>query len=131
MILVRYCKHFFQQLSLLLLFSSMVNQNVIDLVMIVIVCYYTDLYYIYFNYCDRYFSLKDKNNTRLDFHLIQNSTGSVRCNTLVYVIHCQGSISHLEQTELISIAEWTSIFIQSTVKDHPIINHTDINVKVD
>ena len=53
-----------------------VNQNVIDLVMIVIVCY-TDLYYIYFNYCDRYFSLKDKNITRLDFHLIQNSTGSV------------------------------------------------------
>ena len=51
--------------------------------------------------------------------------------TSVYVVHCQGSISHLEQTELISIAEWTSIFIQSTVKDHPIINHTDINVKVD
>jgi len=58
-------------------------------------------------------------------------SGSVGCNTLVYVVHCQGSISHLEQTELISIAEWTSIFIQSTVKDHPIINHTDINVKVD
>ena len=56
---------------------------------------------------------------------------SVGCDTLVYVVHCQGSISHLEQTELISIAEWTSIFIQSTVKDHPIINHTDINVKVD
>jgi hypothetical protein len=57
--------------------------------------------------------------------------GSVGCDTLVYVVHCQGSISHLEQTELISIAEWTSIFTQSTVKDHPIINHTDINVKVD
>jgi hypothetical protein len=57
--------------------------------------------------------------------------GSVGCDTLVYVVHCQGSISPLEQTELISIAEWTSIFIQSTVKDHPIINHTDINVKVD
>ena len=42
-----------------------------------------------------------------------------------------GSISHLEQTELISIAEWTSIFTQSTIKDHPIINHSDINVKVD
>jgi hypothetical protein len=55
----------------------------------------------------------------------------VGCNTLVYVVHCQGSISHLEQTELISIAEWTSIFTQSTIKDHPIINHTDINVKVD
>jgi hypothetical protein len=59
------------------------------------------------------------------------STGSVGCDTLVYVVHCQGSISHLEQTELISIAEWTSIFTQSTIKDHPIINHTDINVKVD
>ena len=56
---------------------------------------------------------------------------AVECDTLVYVVHCQGSISHLEQTELISIAEWTSIFIQSTIKDHPIINHTDINVKVD
>jgi len=49
----------------------------------------------------------------------------------VYVVHCQGSITHLEQTELISIEEWTSIFTQSTIKDHPIINHTDINVKVD
>ncbi len=62
---------------------------------------------------------------------MQNSVSSVGCDTLVYVVHCQGSINHLEQTELISIAEWTSIFIQSTVKDHPIINHTDINVKVD
>ena len=63
------------------------NQNVIvELVMIVIVCY-TDLYYFYFNYCDRYFFLKDKNKTRLDFHLLQNSTGSVGCSTLVYVIH--------------------------------------------
>ncbi len=61
----------------------------------------------------------------------QFGLGSMGCDTLVYVIRCQGSISHLEQTELISIAEWTSIFIQSTVKDHPIINHTDINVKVD
>jgi hypothetical protein len=63
--------------------------------------------------------------------LIIVGPGSVGCNTLVYVVHCQGSISHLEQTELISIAEWTSIFTQSTIKDHPIINHTDINVKVD
>ena len=63
--------------------------------------------------------------------LIIVGPGSVGLNTLVYVVHCQGSISHLEQTELISIAEWTSIFTQSTIKDHPIINHTDINVKVD
>jgi hypothetical protein len=63
--------------------------------------------------------------------LIIVDPGSVECSTLVYVVHCQGSISHLEQTELISIAEWTSIFTQSTIKDHPIINHTDINVKVD
>jgi hypothetical protein len=56
---------------------------------------------------------------------------AVGCNTLVYVVNCQGSISHLEETEWISIAEWTSIFTQSTIKDHPIINHTDINVKVD
>ena len=45
------------------------NQNVIvDLVMIVIVCY-IDLCYIYFNQYDRYFSLKDKNNT-LDWTFI-------------------------------------------------------------
>jgi len=63
--------------------------------------------------------------------LIIVGPGSAGCNTLVYVVHCQGSISHVEQTELISIAEWTSILTQSTIKDHPIINHTDINVKVD
>ena len=49
------------------------------------VCY-TDLCYIYFNYCDRYFSLKDKNNTRVDFHLIQNSMGSVVSVVLALLI---------------------------------------------
>jgi hypothetical protein len=52
-------------------------------------------------------------------------------NNLCYYKLTKQYVSHLEQAELISIAEWTSIFIQSTVKDHPIINHTDINVKVD
>ena len=74
-----------------------VNQNVIDLVMIVIVCY-TDLYYIYFNYCDRYFSLKDKNITRLDFHLIQNSTGSV--GLVPISVLKVGSQNSREQSEL-------------------------------
>jgi len=45
------------------------------------IVYYIDLSYIYFNYCDRYFALKDKNNTRLDFYFMQYSTGSVEYKT--------------------------------------------------
>ena len=68
----------------------------------IVIVRYTDLYYIYSNYYDRYFSLKDKHNTRLDFHFMQYSMGSVGCET--YTAHTHYFHSHIFSEKFPSVS---------------------------